>query len=73
MLDLLMISASIATAQPAAPLYGFDLDAVIARTASEDVDDDERWTLPALIDLPEEEQGARFRLRGKKIKFSMPI
>lgn len=74
MLDLLMISASIATAQPAASLDDFDLHTAIAQQmAAEDVDDDARWMLPSLIDLPEEEQGARLRLRGKKIKFSVPI
>lgn len=74
MLDLLLISAGIATVQPTAPRDDFDLDAVIARQmAAEDIDDDARWMLPSLIDLPEEEQGARLKLRGKKIRFSVPI
>ncbi|KRB82634.1 hypothetical protein ASE00_11380 [Sphingomonas sp. Root710] len=74
MLDLLLISAGIAMAQPAAAPDDFDLDAVIAQQmAVEDADDDEQWMLPSLVDLPEEDRGARLKLRGKKIKFSVPI
>lgn len=74
MLDLLLISAGIATAQPAASRDDVDFDAAIARQmAVEDADDDEQWMLPDLIDLPEEEQGARLKLRGRKIRFSLPI
>ncbi|MET0375294.1 MAG: hypothetical protein ABW128_13695, partial [Rhizorhabdus sp.] len=64
MLDLLIISASLAVAQPTAGPADFDLDAVIDRQMAEEVDDEGRWLMPSLIDLPEEEEGARLKLRG---------
>lgn len=74
MFDLLLISAGIAAAWPVATLDDFDLHTAITRPmAQEDADDAEQRMLPSLIDLPEEEEGARLRLRGRKIKFSVPI
>ncbi|KKC25490.1 hypothetical protein [Sphingomonas sp. SRS2] len=72
MLDILLMSASLAVAPPIAASGDFDVDAAITRHMAVEELDEDRW-LPSLIDLPEEEEGARLKLRGRKIKLSMPI
>ena len=74
MLDLILISAGLAATRPAAAPDSFDLHTVIARQmAVEKIDDAAQRLRPSLLDLPQEEDGARFKLRGRKIKFSLPL